>query len=317
MPEKTSPNFTTAASSLTLRNDVYRFIDPSKFKGKLAGKVVVVTGAGRGIGRACALAFASAGASVACIARRQQDIDRVVEAITSTHWTPACAVAADVAIPASSKKIVAEVTSKLGAIDILANVAGMTRFNMFEDESEGLADWWSVIEVNLRGCINLIHAVLPDMLARRSGTIISVTSTSGSMHIPFTTAYSTSKAALIKFTQDLDVEVRDRGICSYTLHPGSVATDIGAREGAIDLEKVQKHEKMMSSLQRFQDLDLQTPELAAYTFVALCVEKDAKWLSGKYIDVQRDLEETLGDAKKGSDSRIEKERLFWLKMEQL
>ena len=131
----------TAKCSLTPRNDTYPFISPDRFKGKLKGKNVVVTGAGRGIGRVSALAFAGAGASVVCIARHQNDIDDVVAEIEKTHNTPAVAISADISDPNAGKTIVKQVEEKLGSIDVLMNNAGVTRYNFFEAE-ESLDDWW-------------------------------------------------------------------------------------------------------------------------------------------------------------------------------
>ena len=132
-PQIDSPRLQT----LTLRNDVYLFIDPSNFKGKLQGKVVAITGAGRGIGKAAALAFADAGASVACIARTAKDSDAVVEKIHSSFSSTgveAIAVQGDVSNTEDHVKIVSEITSKLEEIDILLNWAGVTRFGAFADE---------------------------------------------------------------------------------------------------------------------------------------------------------------------------------------
>jgi NAD(P)-dependent dehydrogenase (short-subunit alcohol dehydrogenase family) len=190
------------------------------------------------------------------------------------------------------------VEKHLGPVDILVNAAGMTRYSPFEAETS-IDAWWRVLEVNVRGCVALIQAVLPSMKARRTGTIISVSSTSGSLDIPFNTAYATSKAAMIKFHQDLDVEIRDRGIRSCAVHPGSVPTDLSKADGAVNMEAMGKNPRMQEVMGKFQEMEYQSPELSANTFVALSTDEDARFLSGMYVDSQFDLGEAIEEAKKG------------------
>ncbi|KAI9790206.1 MAG: hypothetical protein M1833_002092 [Piccolia ochrophora] len=285
-------------------------------QGKLGGKTVIITGAGRGIGRVSALAFAAAGASVACVARRQNDLDDVVAEIKTTRGTPALAVSADVSDPNAAKTILTRVEEALGPVDILINNAGVTRYNSFEAE-ESLDGWWRVLEINLRGAVSLIHGVLGSMIARGSGTIISVASTSGSQDVPFNTAYATSKAALIKFHQDLNVEVRDKGIHNYAVHPGSVQTDLSTFEGAVNVATMRRTPKMQEIMSNFKDIVFQTPQLSADTFVALCADEGLRLLSGKFVDAQHDLGQVLDEVKKGSGNRIERENLYHLKLDEL
>jgi NAD(P)-dependent dehydrogenase (short-subunit alcohol dehydrogenase family) len=306
-----------AKCSLIPRNEIYSFISPDRFKGRLKDKVAFSTGAGRGLGRASALAFASAGASVACVARRQNDLDEIVSEIKQRYGTPGLAAPADVADPAAAaaKKVVAEVEKHLGPVGILVNAAGMTRYSPFEAETS-IDAWWRVLEVNVRGCVALMQAVLPSMKARRTGTIISVSSTSGSLDISFNTAYATSKAAMIKFHQDLDVEIRDRGIRSYAGHPGSVPTDLSKADGAVNMEAMGKNPRMQEVMEKFQEMEYQTPELSANTFVALGADEDARFLSGMHVDSQFDLGGMIEEAKKGEGSRIVKEKLYHLKLDE-
>jgi short-subunit dehydrogenase len=218
--------------------------------------------------------------------------------------------------PSSAKKIVEEVEKHLGPVEILLNAAGITRYNSFEAETS-MTDWWRVLEVNVLGCVSLIHAVLPSMLARNSGTIISVSSTSGSLDIPFNTAYATSKAAMIKFHQDLDAEIHGRGVYSYAVHPGTVMTDLSKSEGAVNMETMQRTPKMLEIMGKFREVVYQSPELSANTFVTLCAEDHAQLLSGRYVDSQFDLGEVIEEAKKGEESRIVKEKLYRLKVDEL
>jgi NAD(P)-dependent dehydrogenase (short-subunit alcohol dehydrogenase family) len=226
-------------------------------------------------------------------------------------------VAADVAAPEVGKRIAAEVEGRLGPVDVLLNAAGMTWFNSFEAEM-GMEGWWRVLEVNVHECVALVQAVLPSMLARgKGGTIISVSSTSESLDIPFNTAYATSKAAMIKFHQDLDVEVRDRGICSCAVHPGTVPTDLSKAEGAVNVETMGRTPRMQEMMGQFREMEYQTPELSANTFVALCADEEARLLTGLYVDSQFDLGEVIEEAKKGKEGWIVKEKLYRLKLDEL
>lgn len=108
----------------------------------------------------------------------------------------------------------------------------MTRFQLFSDESHELHDWRCVLEVNVRGTVSFIRAILPGMLAQKSGTIIPLASTSGSQDIPFNSVYAASKAAIIKFNQDPGIELEGTGVNCFAFHPGSVPTDLRSSEGA-------------------------------------------------------------------------------------
>ncbi|KAL8965320.1 MAG: hypothetical protein Q9183_003915 [Haloplaca sp. 2 TL-2023] len=312
----------TARSTLTPRNSTYPFIEPSRHASRLNGRTALVTGAGRGIGREIALALAHAGARVILTARRQDDIDAVASDINSkTEAERAIGIAADVSDPSAAGKVVEKMKGRWGTdttIDILVTAAGMTRFNLFDNEPDsGLQDWWRIFATNVRGTATFVRAVLPAMKAQKSGTIISLASTSGSQDIPFNSAYAASKAAVIKFNQDLGVELEGTGVMCFALHPGSVITDLGSKEGAVDMESVQQSPKMQQVFQSFQETEKQTVHLPANTCVALCVEEDAKCMHGRYIDSQQDLEEVLKEAKKGKEGRIEKERLYWLKLDEI
>lgn len=107
--------------------DVYPFVELSKFTGKLKGKVVCITGASSGIGRTTCLAFAHAGASVACVARRKDRLDTLVEEIKQKYSVPVAAIPADLFDPEAAKKVIQDAESALGPIDILINNAGMQR----------------------------------------------------------------------------------------------------------------------------------------------------------------------------------------------
>ncbi|KAI9676947.1 MAG: hypothetical protein M1817_006786 [Caeruleum heppii] len=279
-------------SSFTTHRGSYAFIAPTRFADSLRGKVVVITGASRGIGRSCAEAFAAAGASLTCIARDRGALDEVVTSIQSRFGVSAIAIAIDVTDPSAPARVLEETRSKFGPIDILINNAGSPRFNTVEAETT-LDDWWSVFALNFRAPVSFVHAVLPSMLARGQGTIISIGSTAGVQPTPFCTAYSTGKAALTKFHQELEAEISGRGVRNFIVHPGEVDTGAFKLPGAVNLETVQKMPRMAEHFQSLYGLETQQPQLAADTLVALCVLDKAKLLSGKFVDVRKDLEETI------------------------
>ena len=160
-------------STITTHHDTYPYISPSKFTGSLKGKVVLLTGAGRGIGRASALAFAAAGANVACISRTHSDIHSLVQEIAQKGYPRAIAIAADVADADAPGRVVGEVQGELGPVDVLVNNAGISRISDVQHE-HGMGAAMEVVEVNVRGALNFIHTVIPSMIERRSGVIINV-----------------------------------------------------------------------------------------------------------------------------------------------
>ena len=160
-------------STITTHHDTYPYIFPSKFKGSLNGKVVLLTGAGRGIGRASALAFAAAGANVACISRTLSETVSLVEEISQKGYPRAIAISADVGLSNTPERVIREVEAELGSVDVLINNAGISRISDVEHERD-MGAAMKVFEVNVWGALNFIHTVIPSMIARKSGVIINV-----------------------------------------------------------------------------------------------------------------------------------------------
>ncbi len=160
-------------SIIRSHHDTYPYISPSKFTGSLKDKVVLVTGAGRGIGRASALAFAAAGAHVACISRTHSDTLSLVEEILQKGYPRAIAVAADVADVDAPGRVLEEVEMELGSVDVLVNNAGISRISDVEHE-DGMGAAMKVFEVNVRGSLAFVHAVIPGMIEKKNGVIINV-----------------------------------------------------------------------------------------------------------------------------------------------
>lgn len=193
---------------------------------ELKGKVALVTGASRGIGRAIALRLAQAGAGIALIyasnGQAAQEAAGQVEAL----GVRALALRADVSDFAQAQAAYAQVKEALGAPDILVNNAGITRDGLAMRMSQ--ADFDRVVQVNLNGAFYLTRAALPDFVRRRSGRIINITSVSGLDGNPGQANYAASKAGLVGLTKALAREVASRGITVNAVAPGFVDTDMTA-----------------------------------------------------------------------------------------
>jgi len=189
----------------------------------LKGKNALVTGAGKGIGRALAIALAQEGANVGLIARTEADLQNVAEELKSFNVRTAIATA-DVSAIDSVNQAVQKISAELGAIDILINNAGISTFGSFMELEP--ARWEEIVKVNLFGVYYMTRAVLPEMIARQTGDIVNISSTAGQRGAAVTSAYSASKFGLIGLSESLMQEVRKHNIRVTTLTPSTVATDM-------------------------------------------------------------------------------------------
>lgn len=302
-------------TTITRHTDTYPFISPARYASTLTNKTVLITGAGRGIGRAIALAFAAAGASVVCLSRTRSDVDAVVAEIAEKGYPRSIAITADITDTSAPTAVVKEVEKELGPIDVLINNAGISRISPLSYEST-FSTPWSVIDVNIRGTLSFIHAVLPSMIARKRGIIMNVVSVFAAITHPYFHAYGCAKAGIIRATHCLELENRQHGILFYAVAPGMIA-DTTLGHGALNVEAHEKEEELQKYMEYFPHTMGDTLALAADTFVALTADPDAKWMSGRYVDAQQDLGEVLAEAKKGPEGRIEKEGLYQLKVDVL
>jgi 3-oxoacyl-[acyl-carrier protein] reductase len=191
--------------------------------GELSGQVVIVTGAGRGIGRAIALDLAGAGARVVLVARTTGDLTRLVDEIGEDRAT---AVSGDVADQATANAAVARAREWGGSLDAVVNNAGI---GWSGPVHEMPADAWRrLMDVNLTGVFLFTQAALPVMLARGRGHIINIASGAGRLGMAGSAAYSASKFGLIGFTEAVGLEVRNRGVKVSVVEPGSVQTSFSA-----------------------------------------------------------------------------------------
>lgn len=189
----------------------------------LQGKTAVVTGAGRGIGKATARLLASHGAAVCVVSRSEENSRQTAAEIQSGRGT-AEPFACDVADPAQVEKTVAAILEKFGGIHVLVNNAGVTRDNLLlrmKDE-----EWDDVLKTNLNGTFYFSRSVMKPMLKQRDGRIINIASIVGVIGNPGQANYSASKAGIIGFTKSMAKEVASRNITVNAVAPGFITTDM-------------------------------------------------------------------------------------------
>jgi NAD(P)-dependent dehydrogenase (short-subunit alcohol dehydrogenase family) len=219
---------------------------------KLAGQVAVVTGAGRGIGRAIAGALAREGASVALAARSASELDGVAREIQHAGGQ-ALVVPTDVRQEASVEALVRRALAEWRQVDVLVNAAGVATFAPVTDSK--LDDWDQMLAVNLRGAVLACRAVLPAMIGRRRGTIINVGSVVTSRALTGSAAYTASKYGLLGFSRVLAEEMRPYGVRVGVLSAGATDTPLWdampgapARERMLRADQVAEAALLMASL---------------------------------------------------------------------
>lgn len=189
----------------------------------LRGKIAVVTGGGRGLGRAIAEGFAEAGADVVLVARTQAQLKEAAQRIEGLGRR-AHPVVADVTKRPDMERVVAEAVQRFGQIDILANVAGMNIEGPSAEQTE--EEWDAVLDVNLKGCYLGCQTVGRHMIERGGGRIINMSSIGGLIGIARNAAYTAAKAGIIMLSRSLAVEWARYNINVNALCPGYFVTDI-------------------------------------------------------------------------------------------
>jgi len=195
----------------------------------VSGQVFIVTGAGRGIGRAVALDLAAAGARVVLVARTATDLAQLVDEIGEDRAT---AVAGDVAEERTAAAAVARAQQWGGALDGVVNNAGIGWSGPIHDMP--FDAWRRLMDVNVTGVFLFTKAALPVMLARGQGHIVNIASGAGRVGMAGSAAYSASKFAVIGFTEAVGLEVRNRGVKVSVVEPGSVQTSFSAGAASRD-----------------------------------------------------------------------------------
>ncbi|WP_018615034.1 3-ketoacyl-ACP reductase [Segetibacter koreensis] len=189
----------------------------------LRGKTALVTGAGKGIGKAIAVALAKEGVNVGLLARTEKDLKAVADEITLLG-VKASVATADISNRTEVEAAVAKVQSELAPVDILINNAGTGTFGKFLELEPEV--WENMIRINVFGVYYATRAVLPQMIERKTGDIINISSTAGKTGSAVTSAYSASKFAVFGLTESLMQEVRKHNIRVMALAPSTVVTDL-------------------------------------------------------------------------------------------
>ena len=203
----------------------------------LKDQVAIVTGASQGLGKAIAIALASNGAKVVCLARNAAKLAETVASIEADGGT-AEAVACDVTDRAAAAAAIEDTAKRCGRLDILVNNAGITRDKLLR----GMTDeqWDDVIATNLTSCFVCCRAAATIMRRAKSGRIINMSSISGIMGNPGQTNYSASKAGMIGFTRSLSRELVSRGVTVNAVAPGFIESEMTAELGEVVMAEVRK-----------------------------------------------------------------------------
>jgi len=269
----------------------------------LSGQVAVVTGGGRGIGRAIAQALSTAGACTAVLARSQSELDKTVQLIEHAGGR-AQAFVIDVTDVLVVPTVMRDIERSLGPVDLLVNNAaiGGPIGPFWETDTR---QWWRALEVNLRGPVLCSHAVLPGMVARRRGRIVNVATSA--IPVPYFSSYAASKTALIRFTETIAAELTAHGVKIFALAPGTVRTAMS--EYSLNSPEGQRWLPWFRGIfDEGLDVSAQQP---ARMVVELASGRADKF-SGKILSVSDDLDVLLKNEKE-----IEENKLFSLRVRTL
>jgi len=255
----------------------------------LKDKVVIVTGAGSGVGRALALAFGANGARVVCAARRLDRIEETAKAIEAAGGT-ARAVKTDITDIDQVESMVSQTLDAFGQIDVLFNNAGsFAALGAVWEVDPDL--WWNDVTVNLRGTMLCCRAVLPYMLKRDSGILINM---AGGNQIPGGTGYSCSKVGVARFTELLAKELKHEGasVFAFTMGPGFVHTEMTE----IQIQEPEGRKWLPSSKDLVEQGKDRAPEDCAQATIKL-VRVACPELSGGRFGPDTDFDKALRDAR--------------------
>lgn len=271
----------------------------------LHNEVAVVTGGGRGIGRAIALRLANAGAKVAAIARSESEIAETSHLIEQAggHARP---FACDVTNAAAVSSAFSAIERGLGCVTILVNNAGIIGpISPFWEAP--IDEWWRVLAVNLRGAALCSHLVLPRMVTRKKGRIINIISSGAAFSLTYFSGYIASKAALARFSEVLAGETKPHGVSVFALAPATVRTAMAEHSLTSPDAK-----KWIPWFARIFDEGLTVPAERVAEFTAQLSSGVADALSGRFLSVTDNLELLLKNV-----VEIDEENLYSLRVRKL
>ncbi|MCY9667994.1 3-ketoacyl-ACP reductase [Paenibacillus alginolyticus] len=227
---------------------------------ELHNKTAIITGAGKGIGKATAIALATEGVQLGLMARTNSDLESLQAELTRTYGIKVFIASADVSVKAEVDAAVSNLIERLGSIDILLNNAGMAQFGTLLDMDPDV--WENIIKTNVLGTYYVTRAALPAMLKQSSGSIINISSSAGERGNATASAYSASKFAVIGMTESLMQEVRKSNIRVTALTPSTVNTELASNAGL----KIGEEDRMMQP-EDVAELILMTLKLPQRVFV--------------------------------------------------
>ncbi|MFF2158693.1 3-ketoacyl-ACP reductase [Paenibacillus chitinolyticus] len=205
----------------------------------LKNKTAIITGAGKGIGKAAAAALAKEGVNLGLLARSTADLEALQKELSGTYGVNVFYASADISKPSEVQQAISSLTGELGHVDILINNAGIAQFGTVADMDP--EQWERIIQVNLMGTYYVTRAVLPSMIQQNSGNIINVASTAGERGFATGSAYCASKFGVLGLTEALMQEVRKSNIRVTALTPSTVNTDLASNAGL----KIGDEDRMM------------------------------------------------------------------------
>lgn len=277
--------------------------EATQVNSELSGQVAVVTGGGRGIGRAIATTLAAAGMTIAVLARSASEIEETARTIEQAGGS-ARPFVADVTDAVAVRKAFQEIERSLGSVAVLVNNAAIPGpIGPFSETD--VDEWWRTLDVNLRGGVLCARAVLPGMISRRKGRIINIASSA--LPVAYFSSYVTSKAALVRFTETIAAEVRPYGISMFAVGPGTVRTPM-AEHSLRSLDG----QKWLSWFRRIFDEGLDVPAERPSRLVLELVSGRADILSGRFLSIWDDLNSLLRNVE-----QIEERNLYSLRVQTL
>jgi NAD(P)-dependent dehydrogenase (short-subunit alcohol dehydrogenase family) len=269
---------------------------------RIPAEHVLITGGGRGIGRLLAEALASEGMAVGLIARSRDELAETARLVEAAGGVAAAEVA-DVTDEWSLAAAIERLRERLGPIEVLINNAGIVgpigpAWEVDADE------WWRTMDVNVRGTLLAAQLVLPEMVLRRSGRIVNLSSQAGVFRWPLVSAYSVSKAAVVKLSENMARETQRHNVAVFSVHPGLLPIGMGERAyldtASLDVNEAHVFEWVRQELAEGRGAD---PECAIELIVHLASGRYDE-LSGLQISVHDDIDVLLAQQRRVSRSSV-------------